>query len=65
MSTIGWILLIVLFLSAHMLMHRGHGGHGARGPGSRAPTDGAPDASEGGARADATGEAPRHTHRGC
>lgn len=36
MSTIGWILLIALFVGVHLLMHRGHGGRGAGGP----PRDG-------------------------
>ena len=28
MSTIGWILFIGLFVLLHLVMHRGHGGHG-------------------------------------
>ena len=75
MSTIGWILLIALFVGAHLLMHRGHGAHGAhgsqgaRGAGSRTPQDGHQHDTEGDSAGDSeaapTGEAARHTHRGC
>ena len=65
MSTIGWILLIGLFVGAHLLMHRGHGAHGARSAGSGAPQDGHQHDTEADSEAAATGEAARHTHRGC
>ena len=64
MSTIGWILLIALFVGAHLLMHRGHGSHGARGVGTRLPQDGHQHDTEGDSQT-VTGEAARHTHRGC
>ena len=65
MSTIGWILLIALFVGAHLLMHRGHGSHGARSTGSRSPQDGHQHDAEADTKAAATGEPARHTHRGC
>lgn len=64
MSTIGWILLIALFVGVHLLMHRGHGSHGARGAG-RPPRDGHQHAAEDDGETAATGEPARHSHRGC
>lgn len=73
MSTIGWILLIALFVGAHLLMHRGHGSHGAQGVSSRPPEDGHQHDTGGNSEGDSevdskaapTGVAARHTHRGC
>ena len=64
MSTIGWILLIALFVGVHLLMHRGHGSHSARGAG-RARRESHQHAAGGDGDTTATSEPPRHSHRGC
>lgn len=66
MSTTGGILLIAMFVGAHLLMHRGHGSHGARhGRGSTRPQDGHLHDPESDSEAAPNAEAGRHTHRGC
>lgn len=64
MSTIGWILLIALFVGVHLLMHRGHGSHSARGARS-ARREGPQHAAEDDGDTTAASEPPRHSHRGC
>lgn len=55
MSTTGWILLSAITVGAHLLMHREHGTHGARGAGSRTPQDGHQHHTQGESEVAATG----------
>lgn len=64
MSTIGWILLIALFVGVHLLMHRGHGSHSARGGTGRARREGHQHSAESDGDTTATSEPRRHSHRG-
>lgn len=63
MSTIGWILLIALFVGAHMLMHRGHGSHAG---GGRLPRTGHGHGDgENGQATASEGEPVPRRHHGC
>ena len=76
MSTLGWVLLIGVFLLLHVLMHRSHGGHGTQG-GPRAPgghgehggsdsqREGTPDERQDAPEHGAGREPSHRGHRGC
>jgi hypothetical protein len=64
-STTGWILLIALFLGAHLLMHRGHRSHGRPPASSRAPNGHEHDGEVGDEVTTAAGQTERHRHSGC
>jgi hypothetical protein len=63
-STVGWILLIALFLGAHLWMHRGHGTYGRRFVGGP-PRNGHQHGTKGDEGSNAQPEPGRHRHTGC
>jgi hypothetical protein len=64
MSTIGWILLIALFVGLHLMMHRGHGSHVGRGAG-RLARGGHQHSIDDDRETTATAGPARRRHGGC